>query len=239
MDEKNRINETIETATETRSYRKNKRKERRISILSKVPSFCVGLVVGGIATFALVVSLVGFGAFLPDPKSSESITTVEIEHKIEACKNLTITKVSYAGFEVVDDEKEISTPLGSWPLPFTDTTLLVAYKGEIGLGFDISEIESKIDTVTKRITLKLPNIGIQYNVFNNDETKSYEIKTSVFNPISFDLSNQLIAKIKQAEASKILENETDLQEARQNAERVIKEVILSWDVADGYEIIFE
>ena len=216
------------------------KKEKRRRFFEKIPAFCTGLVIGGAVVFVLMVSTIGFAAFFHPTGSSDEINIIELKKTIEASSDLTVTKVHYADFVLDKDSKSVPTPLGDAPLPFTENSVLVAYKGTVGLGFDISTINPVVDTDAKTITIDLPEIGILYDEFDNDNTKSFTLANDVFSKNEeFESSNELIGRLKAQEEASVLGDEGTLAEARTNAEDVIRNVISGWDVASGYQVIFE
>lgn len=229
-----------ETQFNNVQYKKAEKKIRRRSFLGKIPAFCMGLIVGGVLVFGLMVSTIGFSALFHSMGNSEEINVIELEKTIEASSDLTITKVHYAGLVFDKDSKSIPTPLGDAPLPLTESSVLVAYKGTIGLGFDVSAISPTVDPETKTITIALPEIGILYDEFDNVNTKSFTLTNDIFSKDEdFASSNELIGRLKATEEASVLDNETTMTEARTNAENVIRNAVSGWEAAAGYQIVFE
>lgn len=236
--------ERQQAVTEVASTRKQKekpaRKLKEQGFLSKIPPFCVGVVVGALVVFGLVIYFCGVSALFPSNETKSEINIFELEHKIEASSDLTITKVRYADFAYVKDPKTIPIFLGKqMTLPFTENSTLIAYKGTIGLGFDVSNIKPDVNQEKKTITIKLPKIGILYDDFDNTKTQSFAIKKSVFNPSEFSDSNEVIGRIKTTEEYRVLKSKSTMEEARKNAEDVILDVISGWTPTAGYSVSFE
>jgi len=211
------------------------------SFKDKLTGGSIGVVVGIILTVVLLLLFPTLSSRL-QPGASEQVVTIdvnELERKIEAASDLTVTKVRYAGFEVANNEKSLATPLGNLTLPFTANSTLIAYKGTIGLGFDVKDVKVVVDEDSKTITVTLPPVRILYDDFDNAATQSYKITNSVFNPVDFELSNSFIQHAKEVEEDLVMKDASTLQEARDNAQAVIAGIIGSWDLAADYTVVFK
>ena len=226
--------------TRDRKKQKPKRRNTVRSFFEKVGIFVLGCVVGAAVSLFIVGTSFGFAMFFPNNEQGPNISIYELERTLEASSELTITKVHYADFLVEGGSKSIPTPLGNWSLPFTENSILIAYRGTVGLGFDISNIDLKVDQEEKVITLRLPEIGILYSDFDNENTESYTLKNDVFSrDVDFDLSNEFIENIKATEENSILEDAVTMEEARTNAENVIRNTLTGWEDSSEYQVIFK
>lgn len=216
--------------------KKERKREKRRAFVGKIPAFCVGAVVGGIATMAIVVSLLGIGAFLPKQNYSEEQIVVELQKKIEASEELTVTKVKYTDAQVVSNDRKVSTPISEFHFPFTEDETIVLFGVTVGLGFNLSDIGYEADAESKVIRVTLPELQPLYKEFEITET--YKIKDSIFTVQEFDVTKKFEEEKKQQMAERALADEDVLPQAQINAQNAISSMILSLPVSEGYSVEF-
>lgn len=213
-------------------------KNRQNGLFSKVSALIAGVVIGGVLIALLLMGPLARSPFQAEESASE-VSITQLEDTVSAASELTVTKIGYAGFESVNDSKIVGTPLGSFIVPFTKNSQLIAYKGTIGLGFDTDDIEYSVDNEAKVITVKLPEIVILYDEFDEEGTHAYVLSENVFNPATFEKDLTFITKVKASEEASVMDDAETLRQAQEYAEMAIGNIIGSLDATKAFSIEFE
>ena len=111
----------------------------------------------------------------PDPV----ITSDQISEALTAASELVTQRYVYTNAARREASK---TWLWGWTLPFSDTSLLVTYDGEIKAGIDFSEI-----------TVALPPSKVLNNDIPQETIQVLEVRNNLFNEVTFDDYNAFIA----------------------------------------------
>lgn len=205
----------------------------------KMKWFAGGLVLGAAAVALGGIAAFGLGTLFPKGDVGSSIDVYEMQRELESSSDLTVTKVRYANIACLNSPKEFQILDNHYSIPFTDNTILIAYKGTIGLGFDVSEIQIEPGQDEGTVVVTLPEIGIQYNELDNEETKSYVINDNIFNPVDFDKSNSYLASLKLNEEQCTLSSQEELDRARADAEEAITAFVKKFDNAGDCQVVFK
>ena len=126
-------------------------------------------------------------------------------------------------------------------IPFTTSRLIVSENYIIKAGYDfekiIPEIKEPEEDGTGTIQIALPDPTILSNEARPETRKIWLESESIFNNIPEEKRNELEIQMKNdAEATAIGNGLYD--EARENAEKVLKSFIGNFDAYEGYDIVF-
>ena len=126
-------------------------------------------------------------------------------------------------------------------IPFTTSRLIVSETYIIKAGYDfekiIPEIKEPEEDGTGTIQIALPDPTILSNEARPETRKIWLESESIFNNIPEEKRNELEIQMKNdAEATAIGNGLYD--EARENAEKVLKSFIGNFDAYEGYDIVF-
>lgn len=122
----------------------------------------------------------------PDPV----ITSDQISEALTAASELVTQRYVYTNAARREANK---TWLWGWTIPFSDTSMLVTYDGEIKAGIDFSEIKVDVDESTRTITVALPPSKVLNNDIPQETIQVLEVRNNLFNEITFDDYNAFIA----------------------------------------------
>lgn len=156
------------------------------------------------------------------------ITRDQIEEQLASLGELVTQRYIYTNAARREDSK---TWLMDWTLPFSDSSLLVTYDGEIKAGIDISDIRVSVNEDRREITVTLPPSRVTDNTIPQESISVLVAKDGLFNKITFEDYNQFIAAEKPAMEEKAVEmgllSQAD-REARE-AVRALLELIPGMD----------
>ncbi len=137
----------------------------------------------------------------------------------------------YTNVEIIEDSKK----LWKITLPFTSSKYIFSYDGIIKAGVDFEDIEWSVNDVTKKITIKLPEMKILSNEIDTNSLYVYDESRSIFSPLTVsDINDSLIA-LKAESEEKAIGNGI-LEEAEANA-KILIQGFLDGSYPD-YEIVY-
>ena len=143
-----------------------------------------------------------------------------------------VTQVAYCTeISLTEDVKKL---LGL-KIPFTQRKYICSYDFVIKAGVDFGEIEWKEKNNT--IEVKLPEVKVISSELDMESFKIYHKDESVFNQIDLADNNEAI-KIMKRNAEKTAVENGLLEEARSNAEMLVKEFISSAYDLKKYKVVF-
>ena len=101
------------------------------------------------------------------------------------------------------NKKEISNTreIFGIKIPFTTNRVNITYKGIIKAGYNMDEIETKVNNKSKNISVKLPKAQVFDNYILHDETKIEE-ENNIFNPVHVDSATKYFSEITAQELDK-------------------------------------
>ena len=130
---------------------------------------------------------------------------------------------------------EASRELFGVEIPFTQSKYIYSYDVVIKAGYDFREIEVREKGNTVEVTL--PEVKILSNEIDLDSFKVYYEKESIFRHITLTENNEAMSALtKTAEKDAIANGLFD--EARRNAETILKGFLAGTYDPDEYEIVF-
>lgn len=163
-----------------------------------------------------------------------------ISSGLKQMSELVCAEYYFTSSETVQDVKVLDlSSLGidfKTNIPLTSNSFTYSYDGQIMAGIDFSLIDSKIDTETNTITIKIPEAKIISSSVDPDSYKFYEIKNNILNPISPENYAVSFSDLIHSEEQKAIEKGL-LDKARTNAEKIIINFVKPY--AKDYKITIE
>lgn len=121
-------------------------------------------------------------------------------------------------------------------IPFTQSKYVYSYDVEVKAGLDFGDI--KWEEKGNRIEVRLPETKILSSEVDLDSLKIYHEDESIFSPITLKENNEALKKLK-ADAENNAVEKGLLENARENAEQILKGFFgKSYDLNE-YEIVFK
>lgn len=117
---------------------------------------------------------------------------------------------------VIDDSVE----LWGWTLPFTKSKYIFSYDGTVKAGLDFSQLEYKVNELTKEIEVVLPEVKILSVELQEDSLEIYDESRNVFTPLGLSDIQEARLRMVDEIQNRALENGL-LEQATINAEKLI------------------
>lgn len=149
------------------------------------------------------------------PSHDNELTDTMVKEKLQELDHLVTSSFEYSGVREIKDSLQIS----NWNIPGTTHTIQIKYNGTIKVGYEVSEIQIRVDNDTKTIFVTLPKPKVTDNYIDLDNL-SYAEQNNVFNPIRGDEPTQELDTI-MAEELKKAESEGIYEQAEVNAKKLI------------------
>lgn len=146
------------------------------------------------------------------------ITSDQIREQISSVSELVTQRYVYTNAARRETSK---TWLWGWTLPFSDTSILVTYDGEVKAGIDFSAIQVDVNEDTRTITVTLPHSKVVNNNIPQETINVLEVKNNLFNEVTFDDYNAFISAEKPIMQEKAIEMGL-LDDADREAEAIIR-----------------
>lgn len=146
------------------------------------------------------------------------ITGDQIEEQLSAISELVTQKYIYTR---AARETSNKTWIWDWTMPFSDTSLLVMYDGEVKAGINFSAVKVDVNEDAREITVTLPPSTVVNNNIPQESIEVLEVKESLFNEITFSDYNDFIASQKPAAEEKAIELGL-LADADREAQTIVK-----------------
>ena len=164
----------------------------------------------------LLIVLLGGGYFLFSPKTEVSVAIVMSQ--LTLCQELVTAKNRYSDI--------VSINKSSW---YGKSYAIVKYTGIIRIGIpDITQSDIDISEDKKSVKIKLPDVEVLGNDIESQEV--YDESHNIFIPITLDEVFTELEKSKNDTLEELID-EGILKEARENAKRVIQQIM----AASGFE----
>ena len=133
---------------------------------------------------------------------------------------------------------EAARELFGMEIPFTQSKYIYSYSVKVKAGYDFEEIDYNVDEGKKLIRVKMPEAKILSSELDTDSFKLYHEEESIFRQITLEENNEALNKlVEQAEEDSIANG--ILENARTNAEEILKGFFSKAYDMDEYEIKFE
>lgn len=185
----------------------------KIKIVSICILVCMAFVAGIIAATLI------FNKINNSQQKKQEITSDFIESKIQEISELSTIQHHYRKIANYQDAKKLISFLPNWRINQSIKELMLTYEGDVKLGFDLQDIQIKVDAVSRNIEITLPEPKI---LSHNIDFESIAIiceNKGWFNEIKFeDFKNFFIEEQKKYEEAS---HEMMKKRAREQAERII------------------
>ena len=193
-----------------------------------------------------VLSLTGYGVFSiikhstakddagieVKPTEVYQITETDVMEIIQPAADLITMKDSYMVHESYEKHREL---LG-FAVPFTSDETFLAFSCEIGVGFDLEEVDVNIDRRRERITLTLPDAEVKYNEIDMDHAYLKNVKNSWLITTEDQELIQVMADFQNQKEAEYLADGTVFRKAENHAEDILEELLKASDVTGEYDI---
>lgn len=146
------------------------------------------------------------------------ITSDQITEQLGTISELVTQKYIYTR---AARETTNKTWMWDWTMPFSDTSLLVMYDGEVKAGINFSAIKVDVNEDSRTITVTLPQSTIVNNNIPQESIEVLEVKESLFNEITLTDYNDFIASQKPVAEDKAIEMGL-LADADREAQAIVK-----------------
>ena len=163
------------------------------------------------------------------------ITIVDLEEQLSSLSELVTAKYFFRNSAREDASK---TWIWGWTLPFSDTSLLVAYDGTIKAGIDFNAIKIEVNESQRKITVTLPASKILDNNIPQETINVLEVKNNLFNEVTFADYNQFISDQKKVMEQKAVDQGL-LTEANTSARALIKAFLSQMPGMDTYTLVVQ
>ena len=169
----------------------------------------------------------------PAEPTGPSITSAFVEQRISEISELATLHHHYRKNANYQDAKKLLEYMPDWRINKSIKEFMLIYQGDVKLGYDLKEIKTSIDPITKTILIILPEPKI---LSHSIDFKSIQVlweKKGWFNDIRFeDFKQFFIAEQKKYEE----ENNDELKRrAREHAQKVIQ-LYLGSVASEDYQI---
>lgn len=161
------------------------------------------------------------------------VTGDQIEEQLGAISELVTQKYIYTR---AARETSNKTWMWDWTMPFSDTSLLVMYDGEVKAGINFSAVKVDVNEDERTITVTLPPSTIVNNNIPQESIEVLEVKESLFNEITFSDYNDFIASQKPAAEEKAIEMGL-LADADREAQTIVKAFLNLIPGVSDYKLI--
>ena len=183
-----------------------------------------------IALIAVIVIALGAGLYFGKSLSSESrITKLGFEDMGELA-----TQAAYC---TMVEDTEAARDLFGVEIPFTQSRLIYSYDVIVRAGLDFEQIEWSVDDPNKVIEVKLPEIRVLNSELDTESFKLYLEDESIFRRISMEENNDSIIEMEENACRQAVGNGL-LDEARANAEAILRSFFAGVYDLEKYEIVF-
>ena len=183
-----------------------------------------------IALIAVIVIALGAGLYFGKSLSSESrITKLGFKDMGELA-----TQAAYC---TMVEDTEAARDLFGVEIPFTQSRLIYSYDVIVRAGLDFEQIEWSVDDPNKVIEVKLPEIKVLNSELDTESFKLYLEDESIFRRISMEENNDSMIEMEENARRQAVGNGL-LDEARANAEAILRSFFAGVYDLEKYEIVF-
>ena len=169
------------------------------------------------------------------PTEVYQITETDVMEIIQPAADLITMKDSYMVHESYEKHREL---LGL-AVPFTSDETFLAFRCEIGIGFDLEEADVNIDHRRERITLTLPDAEVKYNEIDMDHAYLKSVKNSWLITTEDQELIQVMADFQNQKEAEYLADGKVFRKAENHAEDILEDLLKASDVTGEYDIRFE
>ena len=189
--------------------------------------------------FIVVIAVVACGAFYAGHEwegflyaTDPTMIQQGIEGKLDEIGELATIEYNYTNIATYENNIKFK----DWNVPLTTKRFILQYDGTIKAGIEISKI--RITAESGVITIKLPEVEIISHEIDESSIQVLDETRNIFNRIK--LEDYATFATEQKEVCEQMAIEKGLMEsARDNAEKVILNLIQSLPGISNYEIVFK
>lgn len=176
-----------------------------VMIIVLAVGFCIGYIVGKRPEFDLK---------LPGEVEKQVVTVEDVKSKIMEMAELT----TYSGeYTVTMGKDETRYMFDDIKVLGTTNSVEITVSGVVKVGYDINEIEIRVDD--DKIYIKLPETKLNDNYVIWD-TLSYSESNNILNPIEFSQYEELVDEIEKKGLENV-ESEGIYQKAEENVKKIM------------------
>lgn len=157
------------------------------------------------------------------------VTDEIVMRKLESIGQLVTYSYEYANEHKIKDTKQIF----GMNIPGTTHTIILRYKGIIKAGYEVKDIDVRVDNGAKNIRITLPDVKVTDNYIDTDSLE-YTEQNNVFNPISGDEITAELDAIKAEELEEAI-NAGLFDKAEGNAKELIGGLLKDFS---GFKVTF-
>lgn len=172
--------------------------------------------------------------FLNIEETEPVITSQQLKEQLSAISELVTQKYIYTNADRAENNK---TWILGWDMPLSTKSLLVKYDGIIKAGIDFSKVTIVVNEETRAIIVTLPDSKVTDNNVPQETVEVYETN-SLFNKVTIEDSNDLIAVGKRAMEEKAIERGL-LRDAKEEAKTLIRAFLSMVPGIDTYTLIVQ
>ena len=136
------------------------------------------------------------------------------------------------------EDIDASRELFGVKIPFTQTEIIYSYDVAVKAGLDFDQVEWEVNDEAKEIQVTMPEIRVLSSEVDLESFKLYHENWSNFRPIRTEEFNAAAQAMKVEAQNRAVENGL-LDNAQENAERVIQGFIHQNFDPQEYKIVFE
>lgn len=160
----------------------------------------------------------------------QEITAVTVERRLDAIGELATYSMAYSG----TTEAESTRKIFGVDIPGTRNSVKIAYSGTVKVGYEVADIQIRVDADAGVIHVKLPEVKVISNAIDENSLQ-YQQRNNILNPIKGDMAAVYLDQVRAAEL-KEAEGMGLYEKAEENARRIIAENLA---VFEGWEIAFD
>ena len=143
-----------------------------------------------------------------------------------------------AAYLTIVEDIDASRELFGVKIPFTQTEIIYSYDVAVKAGLDFDQVEWEVNDEAKEIQVTMPEIRVLSSEVDLESFKLYHENWSSFRPIRTEEFNAAAQAMKVEAQNRAVENGL-LDNAQENAERVIQGFIHQNFDPQEYKIVFE
>lgn len=187
-----------------------------------------------IGTVAIAAWYFGIIGFLPRVHNTNHIevTNLQIEQRLSKISELATFMDEYTGEKAVSDTREAF----GFDIPGTTNSYRVFYSGVIKVGYDVSDITTKVDNRNQIIHIYLPSAQVLDNYIKLDTLRVIDQKNNILNPFEFEDFQAGFTDIEESQLQSAKEAGIFVR-AEASAETLIENCLLS--AFPDYKVVFE
>lgn len=206
----------------------------RKNVAAQFAALCVRLGVkplNAALILALAVALLSTTAIYAVTRSRSSRT---VDFGLKNIGELATQAGYYTNVQVIEN----AANLWGWNIPLTQSKCIYSYDGVIKVGYDFEKIEIDTNDRTKTITVRLPEAVVISNQVIDGSLKVYDERHSIFTPFSVSDTDEAMSMLK-AEGLQNAVNNGIYEAARENAEVLLRGMMMGLAGYEDYNIVFE